>query len=143
MFDPATINKEARHLSMNLGQSVAVCLYELIRQGFEGSKEIPTTNEPPATAEDRERLTQLLLDVMHVTEYTRRFPANAQEPLVRQPNPIPRPHSQRSRNLDGHPPPNPLALPPKTVKPCSRRARRSLHSTLYPLHSPLTRVPTP
>ena len=75
---------DARHLSMNLGQSVAVCLYELTRSGFESSVEIPPTHEAPATAEDRERLTQLLLDVLHATGYTRRFPANASEPLVRQ-----------------------------------------------------------
>jgi tRNA/rRNA methyltransferase len=73
-----------RHLSMNLGQSVAVCLYELTRSGFESSVEIPPVHEAPATAEDRERLTQLLLDVLHATGYTRRFPANASEPLVRQ-----------------------------------------------------------
>jgi tRNA/rRNA methyltransferase len=75
---------DARHLSMNLGQSVAVCLYELTRSGFESSIEIPPLHEAPATAEDRERLTQLLLDVLHATGYTRRFPANASEPLVRQ-----------------------------------------------------------
>ena len=69
---------------MNLGQSVAVCLYELTRSGFEASIEIPPTHEAPATADDRERLTQLLLDVLHSTGYTRRFPANASEPLVRQ-----------------------------------------------------------
>jgi tRNA/rRNA methyltransferase len=74
----------ARHLSMNLGQSVAVCLYELSRSGFESSVEIPPLHEAPATAQDRERLTQLLLDVLHATGYTRRFPANASEPLVRQ-----------------------------------------------------------
>jgi TrmH family RNA methyltransferase len=79
MFEPDA----ARHLSMNLGQSVAVCLYELSRTGLEGSKAIPRRATALATAEDRERLTQLLLDVMHVTEYTRRFPANAQEPQVR------------------------------------------------------------
>lgn len=79
MFAP----EDARHLSMNLGQSVAVCLYELSRSGLEGAKDIPRPTTTPPTAEDRERLTQLLLDVMHVTEYTRRFPANAQEPLVR------------------------------------------------------------
>ena len=73
-----------RHLSMNLGQSVAVCLYELTRDGLESSIEIPPVHEAPATAEDRERLTQLLLDVLHATGYTRRFPANASEPLVRQ-----------------------------------------------------------
>jgi tRNA/rRNA methyltransferase len=79
LFAPET----SRHLSMNLGQSVAVCLYELTREGFEQSKEIPLLNEAPATAADRERLTQLLLDVMHVTGYTRRFPANSREPIVR------------------------------------------------------------
>jgi TrmH family RNA methyltransferase len=80
MFAP----EAARHLSMNLGQSVAVCLYELTREGFEGSKELPILHEAAATAEDRERLTQLLLDVLHATGYSRRFPANASEPLVRQ-----------------------------------------------------------
>jgi len=73
-----------RHLSMNLGQSVAVCLYELTRSGFEHSIDIPILHETPATADDRERLTQLLLDVLQATGYTRRFPANAAEPLVRQ-----------------------------------------------------------
>ena len=73
-----------RHLSMNLGQSVAVCLYDLTRGGLESSIEIPPLHEALSTAEDRERLTQLLLDVLHATGYTRRFPANASEPLVRQ-----------------------------------------------------------
>jgi len=78
------VQKPLRHLSMNLGQSVAVCLYELTRDGFEGATEAPAAHEAPATAADRERLTQLLLDVMHATGYTRRFPANATAPLVRQ-----------------------------------------------------------
>jgi TrmH family RNA methyltransferase len=80
MFAP----EHDRHLSMNLGQSVAVCLYELTRSGFEHSIDIPVLHEAPATADDRERLTQLLLDVLHATGYTLRFPANAAEPLVRQ-----------------------------------------------------------
>jgi tRNA/rRNA methyltransferase len=86
MYSPSAAAPEtaARHLSMNLGQSVAVCLYELTRSGFESSIEIPPLHEAPATAEDRERLTQLLLDVLHTSGYTRRFPANASEPLVRQ-----------------------------------------------------------
>ena len=81
---PMYAPEDERHLSMNLGQSVAVCLYELTRSGFESSIEIPPLHEAPSTAEDRERLTQLLLDVLHATGYTRRFPANASEPLVRQ-----------------------------------------------------------
>ena len=86
MFAPSAAAGEPapRHLSMNLGQSVAVCLYELTRSGFEGAVDIPALHEAPATAEDRARLTQLLLDVLHATGYTRRFPANASEPLVRQ-----------------------------------------------------------
>jgi TrmH family RNA methyltransferase len=73
----------ARHLSMNLGQSVAVCLYELTRDGLEGAREMPTQHGMPATQEDRERLTQMLLHAMQHTGYTRRFPANARETVVR------------------------------------------------------------
>jgi tRNA/rRNA methyltransferase len=80
MFAP----EGSRHLSMNLGQSVAVCLYELSRSGFEGARELPVLHEAAATADDRERLTQMLLDVMQATDYIRRFPANATAPLVRQ-----------------------------------------------------------
>lgn len=80
MFQPAG----ERHLSMNLGQSVAVCLYELSRDGFDGVRELPVRHEAAASVDDRERLTQLLLDAMHVTGYTRRYPHNAHEPLVRQ-----------------------------------------------------------
>jgi TrmH family RNA methyltransferase len=80
MYEP----EGARHLSMNLGQSVAVCLYECSREGFEGSRELPVKHEAAATGDDRERLTQLLLDAMHATGYTRRYPQNASEALVRQ-----------------------------------------------------------
>ena len=73
-----------RHLSMNLGQSVAVCLYELTRSGFEGSIELPQLHEAPSTSADRERLTELLLEVMQSTGYTRRYPHNATASLVRQ-----------------------------------------------------------
>jgi tRNA/rRNA methyltransferase len=72
-----------RHLSMNLGQAVAVCLYELTRAGFEGARELPVLHEAAATAQDRELLTQLLLDVMHATGYTRRYPHNADVAVVR------------------------------------------------------------
>jgi TrmH family RNA methyltransferase len=80
MFAPA----EARHLSMNLGQSVAVCLYELVRGGFEDARELPAVGETNVTAETRERLTQLLVSAMETTGYSRRFPANAREHVVRQ-----------------------------------------------------------
>ena len=79
MFAP-----EGRHLSMNLGQSVAVCLYELTRSGFEGSRELPTiAGSAPAVAL-RERVVASLLEVMEVSGYARRFPANARIEVVRQ-----------------------------------------------------------
>jgi tRNA/rRNA methyltransferase len=79
MFAPS----ELRHLSMNLGQAVAVCLYELVRAGFEGARELPAVHRVPVTFASRERLTQLLLEAMAATGYARRFPANAREHVVR------------------------------------------------------------
>jgi TrmH family RNA methyltransferase len=79
LFEP----EAARHLSMNLGQAVAVCLYELSREGFEHSRALPEIHKSPATSEDRERLTQQLLSTMEQTGYARRFPANAREHVVR------------------------------------------------------------
>ena len=73
-----------RHLSMNLGQSVAVCLYELTREGFEGSRQIPEAGGTLATEADRERLTTILSALMRQSGYTRRFPANARLTVVRQ-----------------------------------------------------------
>lgn len=80
MFAPS----DARHLSMNLGQAVAVCLYELGREGFEDARDLPVIHETTITADARERLTQLLLSAMEATDYSRRFPANAREHVVRQ-----------------------------------------------------------
>jgi tRNA/rRNA methyltransferase len=80
MFAPS----DARHLSMNLGQAVAVCLYELGRGGFEDARDLPAIQETQITADARERLTQMLVDAMEATGYSRRFPANAREHVVRQ-----------------------------------------------------------
>jgi tRNA/rRNA methyltransferase len=80
MFAPA----ETRHLSMNLGQAVAVCLYELVRGGFEDARDLPVIHEAQITADTRERLTQMLINAMEATGYARRFPANAREHVVRQ-----------------------------------------------------------
>ena len=74
---------QPRHLSMNLGQSVAVCLYELSRGGLESGKQLPAMTGAAATGQDRERLTALLLQAMQVSDYARRFPANAREHVVR------------------------------------------------------------
>ena len=81
MFAPS----DARHLSMNLGQAVAVCLYELGREGFEDARDLPPLiSEEQITADARERLTQLLVDAMEATGYAQRFPANSREHVVRQ-----------------------------------------------------------
>jgi len=85
LFDPAAAGEaDARHLSMNLGQAVAVCLYELTRAGFESSRELPALHEAAATSGDRERLAALLLEVMLATGYSWRYPHNAAESTVRQ-----------------------------------------------------------
>ncbi|MGI4828007.1 MAG: RNA methyltransferase [Janthinobacterium lividum] len=75
---------EGRHLSMNLGQAAAVCLYELSRDGFEGSRDLPSLQQMGASTADRERLTSLLLQTMETSDYGRRFPANARPEVVRQ-----------------------------------------------------------
>ena len=65
---------DARHPSMNLGQAVAVCLYELVRHR-------PLTQTPPssdpASAAELERLTALLSELLEASEYTRHHPANS------------------------------------------------------------------
>jgi TrmH family RNA methyltransferase len=80
MFAPS----HTRHLSMNLGQAVAVSLYELGRGGFENARDLPAISEGQITADTRERLTQMLMSAMEATGYSRRFPANAREHVVRQ-----------------------------------------------------------
>lgn len=56
----------ASHVSMNLGQAVAVCLYEVARQGKE-------TNQgekiPSASAAQLERITAVLLQVLQASGY--------------------------------------------------------------------------
>src|SRR5437879_2479038 len=54
------------HRSMNLGQAVAVCLYELARDPQGVSK---PEKHIPATAADLERLTTLLLDALRSSGY--------------------------------------------------------------------------
>jgi TrmH family RNA methyltransferase len=54
------------HQSMNLGQAVAVCLYELVRdRSVSASKE----KAKPATTGTIERITQTLLAALHESEY--------------------------------------------------------------------------
>jgi len=52
--------------SMNLGQAVAVCLYELAR---DAATPFPVTGTPGASADEVERLTLVVLEALHASEY--------------------------------------------------------------------------
>jgi TrmH family RNA methyltransferase len=74
------------HGSMNLGQAVAVCLYELVRgkkktapaKTARGKKE-----KTPATSQALERLTQVVLEVLRVSGYVKPRAVAAEEKLRR------------------------------------------------------------
>ena len=73
-------NPDGRHLSMNLGQAVAVCLYRL---GQEGAAASTGAKEISATAGDLDRLTGLLQEVLEDSGYAQRHPANVRPEVVR------------------------------------------------------------
>ncbi|MBB5318646.1 RNA methyltransferase [Tunturibacter empetritectus] len=77
---PMEEQKEIRHPSMNLGQAVAVCLYELVRG--KGSVAGGGADEAPNVIE-MERLMALLTEVLETTGYTKRHPANCDEAQIR------------------------------------------------------------
>ena len=64
------------HRSMNLGQAVAVCLYELVRDPKAISK--PEKNVAASSA-DLERLTALLLEALRSSGYLKASPAGTQK----------------------------------------------------------------
>ncbi|WP_348267486.1 TrmH family RNA methyltransferase [Edaphobacter paludis] len=77
---PMQKHEDLRHPSMNLGQAVAVCLYELVREtGIHVGVGVPAAAE----AGEVERLTALLTEVLEKTGYTRRHPANCDEAQIR------------------------------------------------------------
>jgi len=76
---PMQKHENVRHPSMNLGQAVAVCLYELVRQ----RAAVADTSAPAALASDVERMTLLLTEVLEQTDYTKRHPANCDEAQIR------------------------------------------------------------
>jgi tRNA/rRNA methyltransferase len=80
MTIPMHQSPELRHASMNLGQAAAVCLYELIRQ----TDAVPLNPpQPMASAEDLERVTELLAELLAGIGYARRRPASAEPGEVR------------------------------------------------------------
>lgn len=68
------------HLSMNLGQAVAVTLYELAR---DSKSPPPTEPEPPATSAELERLTGVLLESLEICGYATRAMLAATEEKAR------------------------------------------------------------
>lgn len=67
-----TIPSRPEHGSMNLGQAVAICLYELAARGRAISAlddRTPRADSAPADAESEDRLTGLLLESLYLSGY--------------------------------------------------------------------------
>lgn len=77
---PMQQHEDVRHPSMNLGQAVAVCLYELVRGR---SAHVDAGVPAAAEAGEVERLTALLTEVLEQTGYTQRHPSNCDEAQIR------------------------------------------------------------
>jgi len=73
------------HGSMNLGQAVAVCMYELVRgRKAAAAKAAPTQKEQrPAQSAELERLTLVVLEVLRASGYVNPRAAAAEEKLRR------------------------------------------------------------
>src|SRR5271166_5587362 len=71
------------HASMNLGQSVAVCLYELVRGRKTGPLKILPRREASARSGEVERLTSVLLEVLRESGYVKPRAVAADEKLRR------------------------------------------------------------
>ena len=80
MSQAPALSGAQRHLSMNLGQAVAVCLYGINQ--LEPAHPLPAP-EMTASGADLDRVTTLLREVMEGGGYARRNPANAREASVR------------------------------------------------------------
>lgn len=57
------------NISMNLGQAVAVCLYELVRQS---NLSVSATQSHQATAEELERISDVLSEALDISGYTKK-----------------------------------------------------------------------
>jgi len=73
------------HGSMNLGQAVAVCLYELIRGRKTGPANAAPSKEenPPAKSREVERMTQQLFQILDASGYVKPRAAEATEENLR------------------------------------------------------------
>jgi tRNA/rRNA methyltransferase len=70
------------NISMNLGQAVAVCLYELVREA-RAPKAAAEEKTPPAAAGEVERLTAMLFDALYASGFLVRKPTSDAEERVR------------------------------------------------------------
>jgi TrmH family RNA methyltransferase len=77
------IPTRTEHPSMNLGQSVAIVLYELIREAGPAEPESPAPNQTLATAGEKERLIALLLEALSFNGYPHRTTKPTLEAKVR------------------------------------------------------------
>lgn len=82
------IPTRTEHLSMNLGQAVAVCLYELIRTGGKRKRAdlhpaSDRVKNKPASSGELERLTLLLLDALRGSGYLDQQTIAAKEEKIR------------------------------------------------------------
>jgi len=68
------------HSSMNLGQAVAICLYELVR---EAKAALPNVKLQSATDGEVERITQLLLDALRASGYLKPHAAASTHEKIR------------------------------------------------------------
>lgn len=83
------IPTRAEHTSMNLGQAVAVCLYELVRNPAKPNNRAQgkTISGPgkfePATASELERITAMLIDALRASGYLGERSVVAKEEKIR------------------------------------------------------------
>lgn len=75
------IPSRAEHGSINLGQAVAICLYELRRDAQAASQRLDPA--PMATSEEVERITVLLLDALNRSGYLNPSTAESSELKIR------------------------------------------------------------
>ncbi len=71
-----------QHISMNLGQAVAVCLYELVRDA-RAAKTSAEKIDKRATAGDVERISTVLLEALHLSGYVNPIAVTSTEERVR------------------------------------------------------------
>lgn len=77
-----TIPMHTGGVSMNLGQAVAVCLYEMAREGAVPQRTLPPESVA-ATGEELARMEAVLGEVLQHTNYAHRYPGNMRDDVQR------------------------------------------------------------